>query len=110
MNDSAGHHRCLRHHRRLLAGYDGNGSTLACSGVDSDDGCVLTCCPPRPCTAKARQGVAPLPFELVVLEVALGDVCNVLQRLTKELELLAHPALEALTRDVRPPAAQALYR
>jgi hypothetical protein len=45
--------------------------------------------------------VAPLPFELVVLEVALGDVCNVLQRLTKELELLAHPALEALTRDVR---------
>jgi hypothetical protein len=44
--------------------------------------------------------VAPLPFELVVLEVALGDVCNVLQRLTKELELAAHPALEALTRDV----------
>ena len=57
---------------------------------------------PRPvAAAKARQGVAPLPFELVVLEVALGDVCNVLQRLTKELELLAHPALEALTRDVR---------
>lgn len=52
--------------------------------------------------------MAPLPFELVVLEVALGDVCNVLQRLTKELELQAHPALEALTRDVsfrkNPPA------
>ena len=45
--------------------------------------------------------MAPLPFELVVLEVALGDVCNVLARLTKELELQAHPALEALTRDVR---------
>lgn len=44
--------------------------------------------------------MAELPFELVVLEVALGDVCNVLQRLTKELEQQAHPALEALTRDV----------
>lgn len=54
---------------------------------------------------KARREVAPLPFELVCLEVALGDVCNVLARLAKELELQAHPALEALTRDVRPPVS-----
>ncbi len=45
--------------------------------------------------------VAPLPFELVVLEVALGDVCAVLGRLARELELQAHPAVEALTKDVR---------
>ena len=45
--------------------------------------------------------VAPLPFELVVLEVALGDVCAVLGRLARELEMQAHPAVEALTKDVR---------
>ena len=49
--------------------------------------------------------VAPLPFELVVLEVALGDVCTVLGRLARELELQAHPAVEALTKDVRRCAA-----
>ncbi len=45
--------------------------------------------------------VAPLPFELVVLEVALGDVCAELGRRARELEMQAHPAVEALTKDVR---------
>lgn len=47
--------------------------------------------------------MAPLPFELVVLEVALGDVCAVLGRLARELELQAHPAVDALTKDVCAP-------
>ena len=46
--------------------------------------------------------MAPLPFELVVLEVALGDVCSVLARLARELDTAAGPTLEALTRDVPP--------
>ena len=45
--------------------------------------------------------MAPLPFELVVLEVALGDVCAELGRRARELEQQAHPAVEALTKDVR---------
>ena len=45
--------------------------------------------------------MAPLPFELVVLEVALGDVCAELGRRARELEMQAHPAVEALTKDVR---------
>jgi len=47
-----------------------------------------------------RREVAPLPFELVVLEVALGDVCSTLARLARELELQTNTAMEALTRDV----------
>lgn len=39
-----------------------------------------------------------LPFELQVLEVALGEVCKMLQQQVKSLESLAHPALEDLTR------------
>lgn len=50
---------------------------------------------------KQRREVAPLPFELVVLEVALGDVCSVVARMARDLELQSGPALEALTSDVR---------
>jgi hypothetical protein len=46
--------------------------------------------------------VAPLPFELVVLEMALGDICSVLDRMARDLDLQCGPALEALTRDVIP--------
>lgn len=54
--------------------------------------------------AGKRRQVAPLPFELVVLEVALGDVCTVLARLARELDSAAGPTLEALTRDVPRPS------
>lgn len=43
-----------------------------------------------------RHEVPPLPFELQVLEVALGDVCALVSQLGKELEAVAHPALDAL--------------
>ena len=42
-----------------------------------------------------------LPFELHVLEVAIGDVCAVCTELVKELESSSHPALDALTKHVR---------
>ncbi|KAK9811417.1 hypothetical protein WJX72_003689 [[Myrmecia] bisecta] len=47
--------------------------------------------------------VPPLPFELLVLEVALGDVCALASQLTKELEAVAHPALDELTKHVNTP-------
>ena len=59
--------------------------------------------PSQGCNGAGKAQVmemAPLPFELVVLEVALGDVCKVLGRLARELELQAHPAVDALTKDV----------
>lgn len=49
---------------------------------------------------RQRREVAPLPFELVVLEMALGDICSVLDRMARDLDLQCGPALEALTRDV----------
>lgn len=42
--------------------------------------------------------MAPLPFELQVLEIAIKDVCQVANQLTKDLEAVAHPALDALTK------------
>ena len=48
--------------------------------------------------------VAPLPFELVVLELAIKDVCQICSQLTKDLEALVYPALDALTKAVRLPA------
>ena len=48
-----------------------------------------------------RHEVPPLPFELQVLEVALGDVCALVSQLGKELEAVAHPALDALMKSVR---------
>lgn len=45
--------------------------------------------------------VAPLPFELVVLELAIKDICQLSHQLTKDLEALVYPALDALTKSVR---------
>ncbi|CAL8469012.1 g8553 [Coccomyxa elongata] len=47
-----------------------------------------------------RHEAAVLPFELHVLEVAIGDVCAVCTELVKELESSSHPALDALTKHV----------
>ncbi|KAK9813533.1 hypothetical protein WJX73_005543 [Symbiochloris irregularis] len=47
-----------------------------------------------------RHEVAPLPFELQVLETCIGDVCKHCDKLSKELESYANPALDALTRSV----------
>lgn len=48
-----------------------------------------------------RHEAAVLPFELHVLEVAIGDVCAVCTELVKDLESSSHPALDALTKHVR---------
>lgn len=53
------------------------------------------------CTADHQHEVAPLPFELQVLEIALKDVCQLANQLTKDLDAVAHPALDALTKAVR---------
>jgi len=50
--------------------------------------------------ADYHHEVAPLPFELQVLEAALKDVTQLANQLTKELEAVAHPALDALTKTV----------
>ncbi|KAK9918718.1 hypothetical protein WJX75_006255 [Coccomyxa subellipsoidea] len=47
-----------------------------------------------------RHEAAVLPFELHVLEVAIGDVCALCTELVKELESSSHPALDALTKHV----------
>ena len=44
--------------------------------------------------------VAPLPFELVVLELAIKDICVLASQLTKDLEAVVYPALDALTKSV----------
>ena len=44
-----------------------------------------------------------LPFELRVLEAALRDVTSTCRSLSKDVEADANPALDALTRSVRPP-------
>lgn len=41
-----------------------------------------------------------LPFELVVLEVALGEVCSSITEAAKELEAKTLPALDALLKKV----------
>lgn len=41
-----------------------------------------------------------LPFELVVLEVALGEVCSSIIEAAKELEAKTLPALDALLKKV----------
>jgi hypothetical protein len=50
--------------------------------------------------AGLRHEAAVLPFELHVLEVAIGDVCALCTELVKELESSSHPALDALTKHV----------
>lgn len=49
-----------------------------------------------------RHEVAPLPFELRVLETCIDDICTLCSGLTKELENFANPSLDALTHAVRP--------
>ena len=44
--------------------------------------------------------MAPLPFELQVLEAMLKDIATLANQLTKDLEAVAHPALDALTKTV----------
>ena len=49
-----------------------------------------------------RHEAAILPFELHVLEVAIGDVCQLCSGLVKELESSGHPILDTLVKHVRP--------
>eukprot|EP00877_Chromochloris_zofingiensis_P002090 jgi/Chrzof1/11882/Cz06g13130.t1 len=44
------------------------------------------------------KDIEVLPFELSMLEVALGEVCRHLQKQVSALESVAHPALDALTK------------
>ena len=55
-----------------------------------------------------RHEASILPFELHVLEVAIGDVCQLCSGLVKELEISGHPILDTLVKHVRPafPARQ----
>ncbi len=50
-----------------------------------------------------RHEASILPFELHVLEVAIGDVCQLCSGLVKELESSGHPILDTLVKHVRPP-------
>ncbi|CAK0784123.1 hypothetical protein CVIRNUC_007326 [Coccomyxa viridis] len=47
-----------------------------------------------------RHEAAILPFELHVLEVAIGDVCQLCSGLVKELESSGHPILDTLVKHV----------
>jgi len=49
-----------------------------------------------------RHEASILPFELHVLEVAIGDVCQLCSGLVKELESSGHPILDTLVKHVRP--------
>lgn len=51
-----------------------------------------------------RHEASILPFELHVLEVAIGDVCQLCSGLVKELESSGHPVLDTLVKHVRPPS------
>ena len=42
----------------------------------------------------------PLPFELQVLEVVLGDVVALASQLARDLEAVVHPALDSLMKSV----------
>lgn len=42
----------------------------------------------------------PLPFELQVLEVVLGDVVAMASQLARDLEAVVHPALDSLMKSV----------
>lgn len=55
------------------------------------------------CGAEAWQHqVPPLPFELQVLEVVLGDVVALASQLARDLEAVVHPALDSLMKSVSP--------
>lgn len=49
----------------------------------------------------------PLPFELQVLEVVLGDVVAMASQLARDLEAVVHPALDSLMKSVSPAAGHA---
>lgn len=67
-------------------------------------GChVPKCSPSAVCKhAGFRHEASILPFELHVLEVAIGDVCQLCSGLVKELESSGHPILDTLVKHVRP--------
>jgi hypothetical protein len=52
-----------------------------------------------------RHEASILPFELHVLEVAIGDVCQQCSGLVKELESSGHPILDTLVKHVGPQQA-----
>ena len=52
--------------------------------------------------AGLRPEAAILPVELALLEVAIGDVCQLCSGLVKELESSGHPILDTLVKHVRP--------
>ena len=47
-----------------------------------------------------QHQVPPLPFELQVLEVVLGDVVALASQLARDLEAVVHPALDSLMKSV----------
>ena len=54
------------------------------------------------CGAAYSHHVPLLPFELQVLELALGDICQLCSNLGKELDGVAFPALDELMKHVCP--------
>ena len=55
------------------------------------------------CADAWQHQVPPLPFELQVLEVVLGDVVAIASQLARDLEAVVHPALDSLMKSVRAP-------
>ena len=51
-------------------------------------------------SAAYSHNVPLLPFELQVLELALGDICQMCSNLGKELDGIAFPALDELMKHV----------
>ena len=54
----------------------------------------------RALTEAWQHQVPPLPFELQVLEVVLGDVVAMASQLARDLEAVVHPALDSLMKSV----------
>ena len=52
------------------------------------------------CAEAWQHQVPPLPFELQVLEVVLGDVVAMASQLARDLEAVVHPALDSLMKSV----------
>ena len=55
-----------------------------------------------------QHQVPPLPFELQVLEVVLGDVVALASQLARDLEAVVHPALDSLMKSVSSHACAAV--
>ena len=56
------------------------------------------------CAEYWQHHLAPLPFELQVLEVVLGDVASMASQLARDLEAVVHPALDSLMKSVSNPS------